>query len=70
MKEYEVIKYHIKQYQMYLEQMKLYEVWKLNNRYKSKWDYKEKIPTQAEMKRTRLILQKLILDVERNTHTY
>ncbi|WP_436884141.1 hypothetical protein [Mammaliicoccus sciuri] len=70
MREYEVINYHMEQYRKLIEQMKLYEVWKLNNPDEYKWNYKGKLPTQAEMKRTRLILQKLMLDVERNIHTY
>lgn len=70
MREYEVINYHMEQYRKLIEQMKLYEVWKLNNPDGYKWNYKGKLPTQAEMKRTRLILQKLMLDVERNIHTY
>ncbi|WP_204981701.1 hypothetical protein [Mammaliicoccus sciuri] len=70
MREYEVINYHIEQYQKFIEQMKLYEVWELNHPDEYKWNYTGKIPTQAEMKRTRLILQKLMLDVERNIHTY
>ncbi|WP_239709392.1 hypothetical protein [Mammaliicoccus sp. L-M44] len=70
MREYEVINYHMEQYQKLIEQMKLYEVWKLNNHDEYKWNYTGKIPTQAEMKRTRLILHKLMLDVERNIHTY
>ncbi|GEM_PF-4838170 len=70
MREYEVINYHMEQYRKLIEQMKLYEVWKLNNPDEYKWNYKGKLPTQAEMKRTRLILKKLMLDVERNIHTY
>ncbi|MBN4909483.1 hypothetical protein IDG46_05810 [Staphylococcus sp. EG-SA-13] len=70
MREYEVINYHMEQYRKLIEQMMLYEVWKLNNPNEYKWNYKGKLPTQAEMKRTRLILQKLMLDVERNIHTY
>ncbi|WP_275583571.1 hypothetical protein [Mammaliicoccus sp. R-M63] len=42
----------------------------MNNHDEYKWNYTGKIPTQAEMKRTRLILHKLMLDVERNIHTY
>ncbi|UTI86547.1 hypothetical protein NIT62_08855 [Mammaliicoccus sciuri] len=60
----------MEQYRKLIEQMKLYEVWKLNNPDEYKWNYKGKLPTQAEMKRIRLILQKLMLDVERNIHTY
>lgn len=70
MREYEVINYHMEQYQVYLEQNKLFEEWKTNNPDEYAWNYKGKIPTQAEMKRTRLILHKLMIDVERNTHTY
>lgn len=70
MREYEVINYHMEQYQKFIEQMKLYEVWKLNKPNEYKWNYTGKVPTQAEMKRTRLILHKLMLDVERNIHTY
>lgn len=70
MREYEVINYHMEQYQKFIEQMKLYEVWKLNHPDEYKWNYTGKVPTQAEMKRTRLILQKLMLGVERNIHIY
>lgn len=70
MREYEVINYHMEQYQKLIEQIKFYEVWKSNTPNEKGWNYTGKVPTQAEMKRTRLILQKLMLDVERNIHTY
>lgn len=70
MREYEVINYHMEQYQKFIEQQKLFEEWKINNPDEYAWEYKGKCPTQAEMKRTRLILQKLMLGVERKRHTY
>jgi hypothetical protein len=68
MKEYEVINYHIDQYKRLLEQEKAYRKWKENNKNYSKYSYFGPIPTKAEMKRVRLTLQKLMLDVERSTY--
>ncbi|ALN76034.2 hypothetical protein GJU84_12110 (plasmid) [Staphylococcus chromogenes] len=47
-----------------------YQEWKEKNADKSKWDYKSKRPTKAELKRCRLLLKELMIDFERGLDFY
>lgn len=65
MLEFEVINYHMDQYKRLLEQERAYRKWKEDNQNRSRYSYLKPIPTKAEMKRVRLTLQKLMLEVEK-----
>ncbi|WP_105989090.1 hypothetical protein [Staphylococcus agnetis] len=47
-----------------------YQEWKEKNPNKSRWDYKGKRPTKAELKRCRLLLKELMLEFERGLEIY
>lgn len=42
-----------------------YQEWKESNPNKSKWDYKGKRPTKAELNRYRLLMKELMIEFEK-----
>lgn len=62
--KFDVINYHMDQYKELLEQERAYRKWKEDNSSCSRYDYHKPIPTKTEMNRVRLILQKLMLEIE------
>lgn len=47
-----------------------YQEWKESNPNKSKWDYKGKRPTKAELKRYRLLMKELMIEFEKEFDFY
>lgn len=47
-----------------------YQEWKERNLNKSRWDYKGKRPTKAELKRYRLLMKELMIEFEKEFEFY
>ncbi|WP_105965863.1 hypothetical protein [Staphylococcus chromogenes] len=47
-----------------------YQEWKERNPNKSRWNYKDKRPTKAELKRYRLLMKELMIEFEKEFEFY
>lgn len=70
MRDERMIMYLMSKYEELIQSEMIYQEWKEKNPNKSKWDYKGKRPTKAELKRCRLLLKELMLEFERGLEIY
>lgn len=62
--EGKIITYYLREYEFMLNELRDFAKWRRENFDKNEWEYKGKLPTKAKLKRTRMILNELMMKVE------
>ncbi|MGW8014772.1 hypothetical protein ACWEYY_00330 [Staphylococcus xylosus] len=62
--ESKVIIYYLNEYKIMLNQLRYFAEWQIENKDKNEWEYTGKLPTKAKLKRTRMILNELMMKIE------
>ncbi|WP_194746512.1 hypothetical protein [Staphylococcus chromogenes] len=66
----QMIFYLMNKYKELIQLEMNYQEWKERNSNKSRWDYKGKRPTKAELKRYRLLMKELMIEFEKELEFY
>lgn len=62
--EGKIITYYLREYEFMLNELRDFAEWQRENFDKPEWEYKGKLPTKAKLKRTRMLLNELMMKVE------